>query len=508
MRTPRLLTPILLGLILPTVCLAADHLPHQICCVIEGGADIEQINQQWGTTTLAAHPQGNFYLLSAEGIDDVEALADQMSGDPAVCTAGANYHIETPEGIRMMVVPAIGGTWDDYQDQSLTERIGLEEAHQMSRGSGVLVAVLDTGIDPDHVAFEGRISPNGYDFIEDDNEPWDTANGLDDDGDGTIDEGFAHGTMVAGIVALVAPEATILPIRVLNDEGLGTVYSVTRGILYAHEQGADVYNMSFGIPTMVPTMWPELQEAADEGVIFVSGAGNENREEPPYYPAIDPLVYMVTALDTLDTKADFADFHDEVIVSAPGVGVRSAYPGNEWGLGAGCSFAIPFVAGEAALILQLATQIDQDGDAGDQGYRNEVEDRIREATDEIYDIPGNEEYDDMLGTGRIFLPAALYDLWMDVPTESARPTGLTCFPNPSLGQVVFRMPLRGERALPATVAILDANGRIVRRLPAGPLDTITWNGRDGIGNRVPAGLYWARPAGSIGQDALRLTILR
>ncbi|MBD3236055.1 MAG: S8 family serine peptidase [Candidatus Eisenbacteria bacterium] len=521
MHTVRILLTILACLPVATA-LAQDYPPEQICCVLEPGADIELINQQWGTSTLSAAPSGNLYLLRAEGVEDLESLAEQMTLDPAISAAGANYHIETPEAIRMMVVPAIGGTWEDYQDQSLTQRIGLAEAHEMSRGAGVVVAVLDTGIDPDHIAFEGIISPDGYDFIDEDDQPWETANGIDEDGDGTADEGFAHGTMVAGIVALVAPEATLLPIRVLNDEGLGTVYTVTRGILYAHEQGADVFNMSFGIPMTIPTMWPEIEMAADAGAILVSGAGNEDREEPPYYPGIDPRVFMVTALDSADAKADFASYHEEVFVGAPGVGVLSAYPGNEWGLGAGCSFAAPFVSGEAALILEMLPYYDpphgggegegegedEDDDEDGDDYER-LEESICDSAFEIDDIPGNEAYEDMLGAGRIYLPDALRGLTMDVPADASIGMRLACFPNPSLGRVAFRLPAAGDAGSLERLMIFDATGRLVRSLAGEGGRQISWNGRDASGSRVPAGIYWARSSSAAGGESpVRLILLR
>jgi subtilisin family serine protease len=503
MRIPRLMIPVLLYLALPMVGSADCYVPNQICCVLEDGYGIEEVNQRWGTVTIGSDPAGRIYLLHIEGVADLEDFADEMTSDPAVTAAGANYHIQTPEGVRQMVIPAVGGTWDDYQDQSLTERIGLDEAHQMSRGAGVLVAVLDTGVDPDHIAFAGRLSPNGYDFIDDDAEPWETANGQDDDGDGLTDEGLGHGSMVAGIVALVAPEATILPIRVLNDEGLGTVYGVTRGIIHAMEQGADIMNMSFGIPLTIPTLWPELRKATDAGVIPVAGAGNEGHEEPPYYPAFDELTFMVTALDSNDVKADFADFNDEVLVSAPGVGVRSAYPGNEWGIGSGCSFATPFVAGEAALIVSLAGGIE------DEGERSEVEERIKDAVDFIYDIPDNEAYDDMLGGGRINLPAALYDLWAAVPDEKLGTRLLTAWPNPAPGPICFRLTLAEESARSGfQLTVVDPTGRVVLATPISGAAPLLWNGRDRAGRLVPAGHYWARTGGVAESPAIPLTILR
>jgi len=492
-----------MALALPGLALAASHVPHQVCCRLVEGCSIEDINGRWGTTVVSALPERNIFLLNIEGVDDIEAFTREMSADPGILVAGANYEFQTPEAVREMVIAAVGGNWDDYQDQSLTMRIGLAEAHEISRGGGIVIAVLDTGIDPDHIAFAGRLSSLGYDFIDDDADPRETANGLDEDEDGAVDEGFAHGTMVAGIVALIAPEATILPIRVLDDEGRGTVYGVIRGILYAMEQGADVYNMSFGAPAEVTVLWPEIEEAAAGGAILVAGAGNEGREYPPYYPACDPNVCMVTAVDSLDVKSAFADFNDAVMLSAPGERVRSAYPGGAWGIGSGCSFAAPFVSGEAALVLSLVRLHDEDED----GWREEASERIEEATLDIYGIAANEPFADLLGEGRILLPEALRDLAAAVDGPAPR-LDLHAWPNPAAGSVHLRLDSGFAMSDRAKIAIVDVNGRIVRVLDTAGKSDCLWDGCDDSGRPVSSGLYWARLRNASGGAEIPLRRVR
>jgi subtilisin family serine protease len=496
MRYVLVLTSILLGLLAgASADDDAGYVPGQICCFLREGADIDTVNARWGTVTLDDESGADFYLLFAAGVDDLEAFADSLGQDPDVVAAEVNYRLETPEAVRQMVIGAVGGTWDDFQDQSLTQRIGLDLAHTMSTGAGVIVAVLDTGIDPDHDAFAGRLVEARFDCVDHDHEPWEVADGVDEDGDGFIDEGYGHGTMVAGLVVLVAPGAMIMPVRVLDDEGRGNSFDITQGMMKAISHGASIINMSFGAPHIISTVQQKLHVASVHGAVTFAGAGNRNREEPPYYPASDSLAFMVTALDSLDVKADFADYHRRVLVSAPGVGVRSTYPGNDWGIGSGCSFATPLVSGEAALVRSLEPGMG----------RAEMGMALQAGVDPIYGIPGNELYLARLGTGRISLPGALWNL---LPESAAGPSALLsarAWPNPSPGVIHFTAP--GVDG-PLNARIYDAGGRLLESLAAPRGGSLTWDARTAGGRPLPAGSYWVRLTAAPGRRVLSLRVLR
>lgn len=451
----------------------------EIVLSLNPGYTIEEVNATWGTTTLDAFPEGGLYLVYAEGVEDLELFAEQMAlEDPAVDEAEANYYEDTPEGIRQMVIVAVGGDYVDYEDQEIGQRIGLDEAHALATGVGVTVGVLDTGVDPDHVAFAGRLAPDGYDFVDDDSTPWEEADGLDDDGDGQTDEGFGHGSMVAGIVALVAPGATILPVRVLDDEGRADAYTIAKAVRYAVNHGADVLNMSFGVPRTISTIGHQVSFADSVGVPVVAGAGNDSTDNPVYYPGAHSKAMLITALDSMDVKAGFADWNSKVHVSAPGTGVRSAYPGDQWGLGAGCSFATPFVTGEVALILSLAPYASNDV----------VEDLVEGAVDPIDHLPGNGPFDGKLGSGRIYLPLALEGVTSgagDPGVVATRPAARV-FPNPSPGAFHFRLPAGSEIG---RASIYDAAGRLMRTLVSSGRD-VEWDGMDAGGRRAGAGVYY------------------
>ena len=470
---------------------ATEYEADRIVVSLNPGATIEQINASWGTTTLDAFPEGNLYLLDAAGLGDVEALATSMGADPAVQEAEANYLGETPETIRQMVVVIVGGGYSEYADQSIGPRIGHAPAHLLPRGAGITVAVLDTGIDAAHIAFAGRLSPAAYDFVDHDADPSETQNGLDEDQDSIADEGYGHGTMVAGVVALVAPEATILPVRVLNDEGNGDAYGIAKGIRYAVNQGADVINLSFGVMRHLSTIGHQVAWARAQGVVVVAGAGNEGLEQA-YYPAGDSDAEMVTAVDSLDIKASFSDWDQKVLVSAPGTGVRSAFPGGVWANGNGCSFATPFVAGEAALIRSLSPADPPDS----------VRDRIARGVVPIDLLPGNEAYQEKLGSGRISLPLALGASMASVDPISFD-LRIKAAPNPSRGEVLL---WASESLREHDVRVFDAKGRLVCRLD--PADAPVWDGRRADGRPAGPGVYFLRAQHGRQQLVTRVSLLR
>ncbi|MDM7915846.1 MAG: S8 family peptidase [Candidatus Eisenbacteria bacterium] len=469
----------------------ADYEAEQVVVSLQPGYTIEEVNERWGTITLDAFPEGNLYLLGTTGLGGEEELAELIAADPAVLEAEANYLEETPESIRQMVIVIVGEGYVEYQDQTIAARIGLDEAHWMSRGAGATVAILDTGVDPEHEALAGRLAPAGRDFVDGDLYPWDESNGVDEDQDGFTDEGFGHGTMVAGIVALVAPEATLLPVRVLGDEGSGSAYQIAKGIRHAVNQGVDVINMSFGIPRNISILGHQISYARDHGVVVIAGAGNENLEQA-YYPAGDGDAAMITAVDSLDLKAAFADWHHDVLVSAPGTGVRSAWPGGQWAQGDGCSFATPFVSGEAALIRSLAP--------GEPPRA--VLERITDAIVPVDELPGNAPYEEKLGTGRIYLPEALSGI-ASAPANAPVPASVRAAPNPSAGVVRLYapVPLRAYEA-----RVFDAAGRLVRRLA--PAEVPEWHGDDGDARPVPPGVYFVRFAGPGRAITASVTIVR
>ena len=191
----------------------------------------------------------------------------------------------------------------------------------------------------------------------------DPADGLDNDLDGLVDEMAGHGTFVASLVQLVAPDATLLPIRILDTEGRTDVYLMAKGIAAAIDGGAQIINMSVGTTYDSAAVEYLIDEAEAKGIVVVASIGNLAREEPKEHPAADGGAFGVVATDPSDLRAPFSNFGDFAAIAAPGTismrgkagadaqaSVLGALPGGGVGAWSGTSFSTAFVAGAAALV--------------------------------------------------------------------------------------------------------------------------------------------------------------
>lgn len=257
-----------------------------------------------------------------------------------------------PEGGGSTVPIFLGDDVAAIASQPALTQMGVPIARGRGyRGAGVLVAVVDTGIVPGSPALAGHIAPGGRDFIDGDFDPSDVPNGLDDDGDGLIDEGVGHGTFVASLVLAVAPDAMILPIRALNSDAVGTASTVARAIAYAVSQGAKVINVSAGLTTSLVMIDQAIANAKAAGVPVVAAAGNRGLAQIDF-PADLSDVTAVAAVDAGDRKASFSSYSSSVDVSAPGVDVIGAFPGAATGTArwSGTSFSTALATGAFALM--------------------------------------------------------------------------------------------------------------------------------------------------------------
>ncbi|HLJ54409.1 MAG TPA: S8 family serine peptidase, partial [Chthonomonadaceae bacterium] len=159
-----------------------------------------------------------------------------------------------------------------------------------------------------------------------------------------------HGTMVAGIIARLAPQAQIMPIRVLTGDGTGTLFDLVQGIHFALNHGARVVNMSFGCSGHSSALNDVLDEAARDGIVLVASAGNDNVNQP-LTPAFGRGAIAVASVEADNTKSLYSNFGSYIDVAAPGSGVQSTYWDGGYATWSGTSFAAPFVAAEAALML-------------------------------------------------------------------------------------------------------------------------------------------------------------
>lgn len=268
--------------------------------------------------------------------------------------AQPDFVSETPESQQGTIPIFEGGhVFGDVADQEAMSRINAPAAHLVATGTSVTVAILDTGIDASHPALAPSVSPLAYDFVDEDTNAGDVADGIDQDGDGLVDEGAGHGTHVAGIVHAVAPDATLLAVRVLDSEGNGTSVSVARGIRWAVQNGADVLNLSLGMYADVHVIREAIVDAVESGAVVVASAGNLGRDDRKHFPAQMSEVLAIAASDPQDGRAPFSNWGPHVDLAAPGVGILSTFLGQGWAVWSGTSMSTPMAAGGAALRLQV-----------------------------------------------------------------------------------------------------------------------------------------------------------
>ena len=209
-------------------------------------------------------------------------------------------------------------------------------------GAGVLVAVLDSGIE-DHSYFDDT-----------------SIHSMDLTDRGVSGAGAGHGTAVASIIAGqegVAPAADLLVIRVLDDQGVGSSFDVADGIVRAVDSGAQIINLSLGVYQDTQILREAIQYAHSQGVLLVAAAGNDGYDQLPY-PAAYSQVLAVTAIDANDQHAVFPNQSKAIDLAAPGVGILAAAEDNSRSSFSGTSAAAPFVTGTLAALLSVDSTLD------------------------------------------------------------------------------------------------------------------------------------------------------
>ncbi|MCF2137373.1 MAG: S8 family serine peptidase [Candidatus Thorarchaeota archaeon] len=286
-------------------------------------------------------------------------------------------------------------------------------------GTGVNVAILDTGIDYTHPDLDA-VYKGGYDFVDDDSDPKD-QNG--------------HGTHCAGIVAAedngdgvigVAPKASIYAVRVLDAYGSGSTSDIIAGIDWAIDHNMDVISMSLGGGGFDSAFNDAINRAYDAGIVVVAASGNDGKESISYPAAYDNAI-AVGAIDSSHNLADFSNYGPEQEVVAPGVDIYSTMPTytvtlNYWWYGghsknydtmSGTSMATPMVAGVVALILSANPDLTP----------AEVRDILHTTSIDL----GSSGWDKYFGYGEVNAKAAVDNAGGTPPdtTPPAKVTGLT-----------------------------------------------------------------------------------
>jgi hypothetical protein len=293
--------------------------------------------------------------------------------------------------------PASPGTmvWNSYATQPATGVVEVQTAQNQFHATGTgIVADIDTGVDPDHPALQGVLL-QGFDFTRNQvggSEMTDLAPTftpptpcssttcpaavqvnqssaaiLDQSSAAILDTNtqyaaFGHGTMVMGVIHLVAPTAQLLPLKAFKSDGTADLSNILRAIYFGVQNNANVINMSFDTKTPSTELKNALDYANQLGLISVASAGNDGVQETVYPAALQNDVMGVASVGsttaTDGTRSTFSNFGDAIVwLAAPGEEIVTTYPFSTYAAGWGTSFSAPFVSGAAALARSLKTAI-------------------------------------------------------------------------------------------------------------------------------------------------------
>ena len=242
----------------------------------------------------------------------------------------------------------------DYDRQWALPHIQAETAwNEVDDLEDITVAVIDTGVCMSHEDLVDRVLDNGYDFVDNDDDPEDV---------------FGHGCSVAGIIAAnidngigiagFAPNSSILPVRVLGPSGSGSMADVAAGIVYAADEGADIINLSLGSMVGSQVTKDAVEHAIAKGVTVIASAGNSGGDLPGY-PARYEGVVAVGAIDPNGGRSSFSNKGGDIW--APGRDVHTIYLDNGYKALNGTSFSAPYVAAMAAVLEGMGAELHLDG---------------------------------------------------------------------------------------------------------------------------------------------------
>ena len=278
---------------------------------------------------------------------DAESLRDLLLALPGVRYVERNYLVFACND------PMFSQQWGLTRIQA-TQAWGIAAPQRT-----VYLAIIDTGVDANHPDLAQRVRRYSNGAVYGYNAQLNNAHTNDFHGHGTHCAGIAaahtgNGVGVAGVAG--AAPVQIMPVKVLNDQGFGTMSDVARGITWAADNGAHVLSLSLGGNAGTQQLADAVNYAWNRGCVVVAAAGN-NGSNAPFYPAVYENALAVAASDPNDRLTNFSQYGAWVDIAAPGSDILSTVPGNRYEAWSGTSMACPHVAGAAALIWACAPSL-------------------------------------------------------------------------------------------------------------------------------------------------------
>ncbi len=317
----------------------------------------------------------------------VDAELDQVVN---VVSGGATATDPPPGLVNSTPVQYYGSTvWAGYLNQPAAGMVKLHRTQQQFNlsGSGV-IADIDTGVDPNHPVLKPVLLA-GYDFTRNQvggNEMNDLPAGTPANEnpcvncqpgqvnqrsiamvdqrsiamvDGPQYEAFGHGTMVAGILHLVAPQASLLPLKAFKADGTGNLSDIISAVYFAAQNKANVVNMSFDLTSPSNELSKAITSAEAQGIVFVASSGNDGKIEM-VYPAGYANVIGVASINDESQRSTFSNYGNQIVwIAAPGEAIVTTYPFGSYAAGWGTSFSAPFVSGAVNLLQGESTSMNE-----------------------------------------------------------------------------------------------------------------------------------------------------
>jgi subtilisin family serine protease len=357
----------------------------QNACLSKGCTVVGNIDGSANQLFLVRPAQGLLPQLLADVLQLVTGILDAEPDQTLMIPPNVNNQATAstaPQGLWDNTAVNYYGTTvtHGYVNQPAAQIIRVAQAHSVFNVSGAgIVADIDTGVDPNHPALRGVLL-SGYDFTR--NQPGGselndismsapppcetcaaayvnqhTAAMLDQHTaamlDGSQYAAFGHGTMVLGVIHLVAPTAKLLPLKAFSANGNGSLSNILAAIYYAVQNHANVINMSFDLTTSSTELGDAIKYANSHDVILAASSGNDGKQEM-VYPAGLQNVMGVASTNNQDQRSTFSNYGNQIVwVAAPGEGVITTYPFATYAAGWGTSFSSPMVAGTASLLVNM-----------------------------------------------------------------------------------------------------------------------------------------------------------